>query len=167
MADGFDGRLIIELMAAESRGTVGLKSADGCQPPSVDQRMLATSRDRAVMREGVDLAMRLLETDAFSGVVADACLDEAGTPVGRLADQDFYQSWVASSLSGAHAGATARMGTVEDPHSVLDARGRVIGWENCWVIDASAMPVVPTANPHLPILMLATRLTECLVEDVT
>ena len=167
MADGFHGRLIIELMAAESRGAVGLKSADGGQPPSVDQRMLATSRDRAVMREGVDLAMSLLETDAFRGVVAEACLDDAGTPADRLADEDFYQSWVSSSLSGAHAGGTARMGTVEDPQSVLDGHGRVIGWENCWVIDAAAMPVVPTANPHLPILMLATRLAEYLVEDLT
>ena len=166
MADGFDGRLIIELMAAESHGTVGLKSADGYQPPTLDQRMLGTSRDRAAMREGVNLAMRLLDTGAFSGVVAEAFLDDAGTPAGRLADDEFYQSWVSSSLSGAHAGGTARMGAVEDPQAVLDGRGKVIGWENCWVMDASAMPVVPTANPHLPILMVATRLAEFLVEDV-
>lgn len=166
MPGGFDGRIIIELMAAESSGTVRLTSSDGCQPPNVDQRMLGTARDRAAMREGVDLAMRLLETDDFKRIVSEAYVDDAGTHAHRLREEDFYQSWVSSSLSGSHAGGTARMGSVEDPQAVLDGRGKVIGWDNCWVIDASAMPAVPTANPHFPILMLATRLAEYLVEDI-
>lgn len=167
MAEGFDGRVIIELMAAESAGTVELSSPDGCQPPRVDQRMLTTARDRAAMREGVDLALGLLKTEPFRRMVSEACVEDRGTPVDRLRDEDFYESWVARSLSGSHAGGTARMGKADDPYAVVDGRGRVIGWESCWVMDASAMPVVPTANPHLPILMLATKLAECLVEDVT
>ena len=119
------------------------------------------------MREGVELALRALETDAFRAVVSGAYADELGTPAERLREDRFYDSWVSGSLSGSHAGGTARMGRVDDPDAVLDARGRVIGWENALVIDASSMPAVPTANPHLPVLMVATRLTEWLVEDLS
>lgn len=166
LADGFDGRLIIELMAADSSGRIGLSSADPRQPPWVDQRMLSTSRDRAAMREGVEMALTVLETDAFRAVVSAAFADDLGTPAERLRDDRFYDTWVTGSLSGSHAGGTARMGRADDPEAVVDTRGRVIGWENARVIDASTMPAVPTANPHLPVLMIATRMTDWLLEDL-
>lgn len=166
LANGFDGRIIVELMSAASSGRVTLDPGDPSGPPCIDQRMLSAPRDRAALREGVDLALTFLETNAFRSVVSGAFADDEGNPAERLRDDDYFESWVTRSLSGAHAGGTARMGRVDDEDAVVDSRGRVIGWQNTWVIDASVMPIVPTANPHLPVLMVATRLTEQLVADI-
>jgi choline dehydrogenase len=47
--------------------------------------------------------------------------------------------------------------------SVVDECGRVYGVDNLSVIDASIMPSIPSANTHLPTLMLAERLAPGLV----
>ena len=44
------------------------------------------------------------------------------------------------------------------PEAVVDAGGRVLGLERLWVIDASVMPRLPSANTHLPVIALAERL---------
>ncbi|GEM_PF-1715586 len=42
--------------------------------------------------------------------------------------------------------------------SVVDERGRVYGVDSLSVIDASIMPSIPSANTHLPTVMLAEHL---------
>ena len=42
--------------------------------------------------------------------------------------------------------------------AVVDAAGRVRGLEGLWVMDASVMARVPSANSHLAVIALAERL---------
>jgi choline dehydrogenase len=44
--------------------------------------------------------------------------------------------------------------------SVLDERCRVIGFENLYVVDASAIPEIPSANTNLTTIALAERAAE-------
>jgi choline dehydrogenase len=55
-----------------------------------------------------------------------------------------------------------------DPRAgaVVDARGRVHGIEGLWVADASVMPDIPSANTHLPTIMVADRIAGWLREDL-
>jgi choline dehydrogenase-like flavoprotein len=57
-----------------------------------------------------------------------------------------------------HPVGSCRMGRDDDPEAVLDAAGRVRGVEGLWVMDASAMARVPSANTHLAAIALAERL---------
>lgn len=53
------------------------------------------------------------------------------------------------------------MGQADDPMAVVDESFRVHGIQNLFVVDASVMPVIPSANTNLPTLMLPkSRLSE-------
>ena len=54
-----------------------------------------------------------------------------------------------------HPVGTCRMGRDDDEMAVLDAKLRVRGIENLRVIDASAMPLVPSGNTNAPTMALA------------
>ena len=50
------------------------------------------------------------------------------------------------------------MGRPDDPDAVVDRTGRVYGLEGVWMMDASVMARVPSANTHLAAIALAERL---------
>jgi choline dehydrogenase-like flavoprotein len=53
-----------------------------------------------------------------------------------------------------HAAGTCRMGDPSDEGAVVDAGLRLIGYGGVYVADASIMPRLPTANPHLTCVMI-------------
>ena len=57
-----------------------------------------------------------------------------------------------------HPVGSCRMGRDDDPEAVVDARGALRGVEGVWVMDASVMARVPSANTHLAVIALAERL---------
>ena len=50
-----------------------------------------------------------------------------------------------------HPVGSCRMGRADDPEAVVDARGRVRGVEGLWIVDASVIARVPSANTHLAV----------------
>ena len=56
-----------------------------------------------------------------------------------------------------HAIGTCRMGSEDDSMAVVDPTGKVQGLEALYVVDASIMPTIPTANTNLATLMIAER----------
>ncbi|GAA3672214.1 GMC family oxidoreductase N-terminal domain-containing protein [Nocardioides ginsengisoli] len=155
------------VMTVTSTGEVRLDPDDPTGPPVIAERMLTTERDRQVMREAVDVARRLLETAPFQEIVEEAFIDAAGTPVSALDDPAAYEAWLTSSIGDYfHAVGTARMGRADDPGAVVDQRGRVHGLAHVRVIDCSVIPEVPAANTHLPVVMVAERLSAALLADL-
>jgi 5-(hydroxymethyl)furfural/furfural oxidase len=63
----------------------------------------------------------------------------------------------------AHHCGTCRMGARNDPLSVVDPEGRVIGVDGLRVADASVMPTVPRGNTNLPTLMVAEKLADAIL----
>ena len=64
-----------------------------------------------------------------------------------------------------HPCGTCRMGDDADPGAVLDPRLRVRGLEGLRVADASAFPTITSGNIHAPVLMLAERAADLILED--
>ena len=90
-----------------------------------------------------------------------------GTPVAALDDPEVYEKWLSTSIGDYfHAVGTARMGRADDPGAVVDQRGRVHGLDGVRVIDCSVIPEVPAANTHLPVVMVAERLSAALLADL-
>ena len=58
-----------------------------------------------------------------------------------------------------HAAGSCRMGAATDPLAVVDEKCRVIGYQSLTVCDASVMPNLPRANPCLPTVMIAERVS--------
>jgi 5-(hydroxymethyl)furfural/furfural oxidase len=69
----------------------------------------------------------------------------------QISDED-----ILSSISPmGHPVGTCAMGAASDPMAVVDQNFCVHGLRNLHVVDASVMPLIPSANTNLPTLMLA------------
>jgi choline dehydrogenase len=134
------------LLQAEWEGTVRLRSLDPASLPAVSELNLESDADMSAALEGVELARRLVRTEALADCVADELAPGAdATPEelrarGREALTTYF-----------HPVGTCAMGRV------TDSTGKVRGFENLHVMDASIIPGPLRASPHLTVLALAER----------
>jgi len=147
------GALLGGVMSVSSVGRVSLPESDG--EPLVELRQLSTSADVTSITDAVSDMLELLETEPMQTVVRRAFLDDHGTPVASIAgDRDRIRDWAVANVSGFHhLTSTCREGVVTDP------LGRVLGYENLFICDASLFPKAPPRSPYLPIVQMAERLS--------
>jgi choline dehydrogenase len=135
-------------MKPASRGSVRLNGPDAETPLAIDHGFLRDERDVAVLVEGFE-RLRELVDDRSVRPYAGAEL-RPGTDVGA-------EAHVRESARGFfHPVATCPIGRV------LDERCRVRGVEKLFVVDASAIPEIPSANTNLTTVALAERVSEWL-----
>jgi len=80
-----------------------------------------------------------------------------------LANQALLEQYVRDNVQSAwHPSCTCRMGDPNDPNTVVDPTGRVVGTENLYVADASVMPEVSRTNTNIPTIMIAEKVSEML-----
>jgi len=84
-----------------------------------------------------------------------------GTALDALSDDAAIDAWLTATVGDTgHICGTCRMGAPDDPGSVVNPRGRVLGLEGLFVADASVFPEVPRANTNLPTIAVAERLAD-------
>jgi choline dehydrogenase-like flavoprotein len=149
------GLLMVALMRPSgSAGTVRLRSEDPSEDPAVDFALLSEAADVAALVAGVRVALGLLAAAPFVDVVEHVTIDGVGTPASTLSDDEAIERWVRRAAGDyVHASSSCAMGTV------VDADGRLIGYDGLFVCDASVFPSIPDVNTHLPTTMLAERLS--------
>jgi 5-(hydroxymethyl)furfural/furfural oxidase len=59
-----------------------------------------------------------------------------------------------------HASCSCCTGASTDPRAVTDNQGRIYGVPSLRIVDASLFPVIPRANVHLTVLMLAEKIAD-------
>ena len=80
-----------------------------------------------------------------------------------LTDDTALETYIRGRVGSAwHPNGTCRMGSVDNPLSVVDPNGRVIGTENLYVADASIFPEIPRANTNLSTIMVGERMADLL-----
>ena len=85
---------------------------------------------------------------------------------GILDDDAALDAFLRATVTGIwHATGTCRMGHPDDPQAVCDHEGRVIGVEGLRVCDGSVMPTIPCANPNIPIMMIAERMSDLILSS--
>jgi choline dehydrogenase len=130
-------------MKPRSQGSVRLNGPDPETPLAIDHGFLRDERDVEVLVEGFE---RLRELVASPQVAPYAAAEL------RPGDQVDAESHVRATARGFfHPVGTCAIGTV------LDERCRVLGFENLYVVDASAIPVIPAANTNLTTVAMAER----------
>jgi predicted dehydrogenase (TIGR03970 family) len=151
-------RISCTLGLPDGGGYVRLASADPDVQPDFNYCYLQHPNDIRRVREGVRMAARLLESDAYKDVI-----DHRINPVDDvLADDDALDLWLRQTVGSArHVSGTCRMGADSDPLSVVDQYCRVKGVQGLWVADASIMPRIPrSGGAHATVIMIAERVVD-------
>jgi choline dehydrogenase len=133
-------------MKPRSRGRVSLSSADPRAPLRVVHGFLADERDVPVLVEGFERLRELGRSEPIRRYAARETRPGA--------DVDAEAHVRASARGFFHPTGTCAIG------SVVDERGRVFGYENLVVADASIMPTIPRANTNLTTAAIAEKLAE-------
>jgi choline dehydrogenase len=150
--EGLTG-LFIEGNAVESRGLVGIDSADPAAKPVIKHRHLSCERDVQLMMTGVRQAAAIVDVLAHS-TQCETLLPEPATVAMEGLLRDHVMNFHGT---GYHPSGTCRMGAADDELAVVDHRLRVRGVANLYVVDASVMPDIPRCNINLPTMMIGER----------
>jgi choline dehydrogenase len=143
------------LLKPRSRGTVRLRSRVPTDPPRIELGYLSVQTDVERLVEGLDRAEALASEPAIRALCGKRHSNLDPPPRNRRERRD----WVRRNCwTYHHANGTCAMGPASDRASVVDAHGRVHGSEALFVADAAVMPDVPSANTHIPTVMIAERL---------
>ena len=142
----------IGMVRPKSVGEMRLASADPSAPPRIRLNFYDDPSDVESMVRAVRVVRELIATPALAPFVGAELF-----PGPAMQDDDALASAIRSTpTSYAHATGTCRMGAGAEM-SVVDQTGRVHGFGNLWVIDASIMPVLPSVPTNTTTMMLAER----------
>jgi choline dehydrogenase len=140
-------------MRPESRGYVRVQSTDPNMPALVNPLYLSAEIDRLTLVAALKRARALFRTAPIVDFIEAESLP--GPAVKTDAEWlDFARNFGSSSY---HLVGSCRMGPASDPSTVVDPRLRVHGLEGLFVVDASIMPSVPSANSYAATLMVAEK----------
>jgi choline dehydrogenase len=143
----------------ESRGRVGLRSADPFDDPAIFANYLAAEEDRRALREGLKMMRQVAEQPAL-----DAFRTEELFPGKSVQTDAEIDAWIrANAETIYHPVGTCRMGAAGDPMAVVDAELKVQGLKGLRVIDASVMPSLVGGNTNAPTIMIAEKAADLIL----
>ena len=142
--DRLHGAMFAAVMRVYSTGSI--------TDSRIDLNLLSDERDMRAMTEATSMLATMIESRTFTGVAHS---------VGNEPTTDDMQGWLLNNVgSYSHIGCSNKMGAVLDEDAVVDTSGKVIGYSQVWVCDASIFPDLPTGNTHLPVVMMAERISQ-------
>ncbi len=151
---------IVSVIKPHSRGWLKLRSADPKAAPIIDPGYFTNPDDVPRMIEAIRIARQITKTPPLSGLVIDEIFP--GKEATKTADLEAAAIGQVDTYH--HPVGTCRMGPATDKSAVVDSRGKVYGVEGLYVVDASIMPTIPSANTNLPTIMIAERCADWLKE---
>lgn len=148
--DGYT--LLPTLLRPESRGYVGLRSANIADAPVIQPNFLTTEKDRQTLIQGLRRGLEVMEADAFGPYRL-----RIQTPPQRVSDDDLWQHILNQLETVYHPVGTCKMGPDSDEMAVVDPQLRVRGVEGLRVVDGSVMPTVVSGNTNAPCIMIGEK----------
>ncbi|MBK6864587.1 MAG: GMC family oxidoreductase N-terminal domain-containing protein [Ideonella sp.] len=144
-----------------SRGTVAIVSPRPEDAPAIAPNYLSTPEDRRIAAESLLLTRRIVAQPAFSRFapreVKPGLQYQSDDELTRLAGD------IATTIF--HPVGTTRMGRADDPAAVVDPRLKLRGIAGLRVVDAGVMPTITSGNTNSPVLMIAERAAQWMIED--
>jgi len=143
----------------ESRGRVGLRSADPFDDPAIFANYLSAEEDRRALREGVKMMRKVAEQSALDPYRTEELFP--GKAVQTDAEIDAWIKGAAETIY--HPVGTCRMGAAGDPMAVVDAELKVQGLQGLRVVDASVIPSLVGGNTNAPTIMIAEKAADMIL----
>ncbi len=149
--------MMVSLLLPESRGTLTLTSADHWVQPALHYNYLSEPFDRARLRHGIRLALRLAERSELAPLLGQR-IEPADSD---LASDDALDQWLLrEATTFSHISCTCKMGPSDDPLAVVDQYGKIHGLEGLRIADASIMPDLVRAPINPAVIMVAERVAD-------
>jgi choline dehydrogenase len=143
----------------QSEGRLRITSADPDTPPVIEPRYFSAPYDRRV---AVDLFGRMRALFAADPIVKRVAAETVPGPAVRSPDA-ILDAALEHGYAGFHAMGTCAMGPGEE--DVVDHRLRVRGVDALRVVDASVLPVMVSGNLNAPVMALAWRAAELILDQ--
>src|SRR6478752_3033933 len=143
----------------ESRGSLRIKSADPTVPPEIRINYMSTETDRTTNVEGLKILRKILNAPALKPFVVSEY--DPGAKVSTDGELLDYCRERGSTIY--HPTSTCRMGN--DTLAVVDQRLKVRGLEGLRVVDGSIMPDLVSGNTNAPLIMIAEKASDMILED--
>jgi choline dehydrogenase len=143
----------------ESRGSVRIRSTDPFEPPAMQPNYLSTKLDRRYAIAGIRLARALAATNALRPYVES----EYRPGQSATTDEDLLEFARDYGATIFHLSGTCKMGS--DAMAVVDDQLRVRGVEGLRVVDCSIMPTLTSGNTHAPVVMIAEKASDLILND--
>jgi choline dehydrogenase len=145
----------------ESRGVVRIRSNDMRDAPSIQPNYLDTDLDRRTTVAGVRFARRVAATEPMASLMKR----EVRPGPQAQTDHELLHFCREYGQTIFHPSGTAKMGVMSDPGAVVDERLRVYGTQGLRVVDCSIMPTLVSGNTNVPIVMVAEKASDMMLED--
>jgi len=144
-----------------SRGSVHAESTDPKTPPRIQHNFLSTEHDQRLSVGGFKLQRRIYAAEPFRTLATHELVPGDSVQT----DDEILAFWKTDGMSVYHPVGTAKMGDANDPAAVVDNKLRVHGVDHLRVIDASIFPQLPSGNTHAPVVAVAEKGAELILED--
>jgi choline dehydrogenase len=147
-------------MYSNSTGSVKIRSRNPRDKPALRFNYLSTDQDRREWVEAIRTTRAIFAQPAFGPFDGGEL-----SPGPTVETDEEILEWVRNDGETAlHPSCTARMGT--DEGSVTDPRTmKVHGLDGIRVVDASAMRYVTNGNIYAPVMMLAEKAADLILEN--
>ena len=155
LEEGF--QYFLSLMRPESEGRVWLRDGNPESAPRFVFNYMKEQRDCDQLVAAVKAVRNLIHQHAWNDLRG-----EEVTPGPAVKSDSEILAWLRQNAgTNYHPCCTCRMGF--DDMAVTDENGRVHGFDNLRVIDASIMPEIVTGNLNAPIIMMAEKLSDAIL----
>jgi choline dehydrogenase len=156
LADG-SINFVVYLNQQVSRGDLRFLSADPVDPPLLDYNYYSDPFDLLRARDGLRIAYEMLCSPPMSNAVR-----VIGGPSGdELASDRALDAWIRRTVATAyHTSGTCKLGSPNDPTTVVDGACRIHGLEGIRVADLGIAPTIPSANAFGTAVMIGERASE-------
>lgn len=143
----------------ESRGSVHIKSSDTKEHPAIITNYLSTQNDKDIAAKSIRLTRQIMKAAAVEQFEPEELLP--GVQISSDEELAHEAGNIATTIF--HPVGTCKMGA--DDMAVVDDRLRVHGLQGLRVVDASIMPTITSGNTNSPVIMIAEKASDMILED--
>ena len=155
------------VLQPKSRGRIMLNSRNPHDKPLIYHNFFENPEDLETQILAIKETLKLSKTQALQkfgsrlhNIPIPSCKDL------EFGSDDYWRCAAKQTSVGLwHLSGTCKMGPNSDPDAVVDSRLKVYGMKGLRVIDASIMPIIPTAHTNVPCMMIGEKGADLVKED--
>lgn len=149
--------IMVILIRPESKGFIGLKSANPLEAPLIQPNFFSDNRDFEKLVKGMHLAKKVMDADPLKKYQEG----EIFLPIGF--DTKNLEDHIKKSLETLyHPVGTCKMG--QDKMAVVDENLKVKGIKGLRIADASIMPTIISGNTNVACIMIGEKASDLILK---